>query len=303
MTFGQLIKEKFTYGGWSIRIIVANIIIFLLFHLFHNLDNAFTLYETRPFYSFWIKAFILPGDFYNVLMHPWTIFTHMFAQYDFLHLAFNMLWLYFGAELFRQFLGNKRLIYVYFIGGLFGAFTQVFAQHFIPFFYAIDRGMLGASAAVSAVFVAIAYYRPMHKVSIFGLFELPIVFIAAFMVISDFIRLTDINDVAHIAHLGGAAFGVIAISGLKYFDRFIFKFESIFHFFKGGLPAMRSKLFMRKQKVSKVKHFHKADEQYFETKQEIQNNIDAILDKIKRKGYDGLSKTEKDYLFNQKDKI
>jgi hypothetical protein len=79
--------------------------------------------------------------------------------------------------------------------------------------------------------------------------------------------------------------------------------DRFFWIFSGGFTKIRSRLFMRKTVQPKAQHYHKADEQYFESKKEIQDKIDAILDKIKSKGYDGLSKSEKDYLFTHKDRL
>lgn len=306
MTFSELIKSKFRYGGWSFKIIFFNVVIFLIINLFYQFDNGVPLWKKNTFTEIIDFLFVLPNTYPEIFQRPWTWFTHMFAHQGFLHLAFNMLWLYFGAQLFTQFLGNKRLIYVYILGGLMAALAQMLAEFFIPMYsyrpvYFV--GMIGASGAVYAVFIATAYFKPLYEVMLFGLFKVRLVYIALFLVISDFLRLTDFSSVAHIAHLGGAAFGVMSIIGLGTFDRFIKWFESFGGFFKGGFPAMRSRMFMRTVKEPKVKHYHKADEQYFETKQEIQFKVDAILDKIKRKGYDGLTKAEKEYLFNQKDKL
>jgi hypothetical protein len=187
---------------------------------------------------------------------------------------------------------------------LAAAFAKLLADYFIPFYQFVPgTSMVGASGAVSAVFIAVAWYRPMFQVMLFGLVPIKLVFIALFMVISDFLRVMDVTHVAHMAHLGGAVFGAVAIANLTRFDRFIAWFERKTSFFKGGFPAMRSRIFLRKQAPPKVKHYHKADEKFFESKKEIQENIDRILDKIKVKGYDGLTKAEKDYLFKQKDKI
>lgn len=304
MTFSQLISQKFKYGGWSIRIIMVNVVVFLLINLFYQIDAGLTLWDKMPFTNFTIRAFVLPDSYPEMFTRPWTWFTHMFAHEDFFHLLFNMIWLYYGSLLFMQFLGNKRLIYLYVIGGLFAALAQVLAKNFIPIYeYSHYSGLIGASGAVYAVFVAVAFYRPMFEVLLFGLFKIRIVFIALFLVISDFLRLTDIGNVAHMAHLGGAAFGVLAIAGLSQFDRFIRWFENTTSLFKGGYKGFRSRLFMRKVKMPHAQHYHKADEQFFESKKEVQEKVDAILDKIKQKGYDGLTKTEKEYLFNQKDKL
>lgn len=306
MTFSQLIKDKLKYGGWSVRIIMLNVLIFLLINLLYQFNTGFNVLQNKPFSKLVDLIFVLPNTFPEIFQRPWTWFTHMFAHQDFFHLIFNMIWMYYGAQLFTQFLGNKRLIYMYVLGGLFAALAQTVAENFIPMYsyrQVYFSGLLGASGAVYAVFIAIAFYKPKFEVMLFGLFKVKIVFIALFLVISDFLRATDFSNVAHIAHLGGATFGVIAISSLGTFDRFIKWFESFGSIFKGGSPAMRSRMFMRKMKEPYVKHYHKADEKYFETKKEIQVKVDAILDKIRQKGYDGLTKAEKEYLFNQKDKL
>lgn len=304
MTFSQVLKEKWSYGGVTIRIIAINSIIFLLINLFYNIDNAFMLRQGSGLNSWVDKVFILPDSFMLILKRPWTLFTHMFSHAGFLHLLFNMLWFYYGAQLFKNFLGEKRLLYVYILGGLSGAAIQVLSANFIPFFVANSGGgMLGASAAVSSVFVAVAFYKPMFQIMLFGLIPIRLIYIALIMILSDFLRVTDYTNVAHMAHLGGALFGILAINKLAWFDRLITRLDSFFWVFSGGFSKMRSRMFMRKTVQPKAQHYHKADENYFETKKEIQDKIDAILDKIKVKGYDGLTKAEKDYLFSHKDKL
>jgi membrane associated rhomboid family serine protease len=303
MTFSELIKHQFRNGGWGMRLIFLNVAVFLFIKLLYTIDNGMTNFQ-GPMSQLANNLFVLPFDLKSILWRPWTLITHMFTHYDFFHLFFNMVWLYFGSQFFRQFLGDKRLIYVYIFGGLAAAFAQILADYFIPFYQFVPgTSMVGASGAVSAVFIAVAWYRPMFQVMLFGLVPIKLVFIALFMVIMDFLRVMDVTNVAHMAHLGGAAFGAVAIANLTRFDRLIVWFERKTSFFKGGFSAMRSKLFMRVKKAPEAKHYHKADEAFFESKIEIQANIDRILEKIKQKGYGGLTKAEKDYLFKQKDKI
>lgn len=309
MTFTEVLKEKWRFGGWAVKIITINVVIFLIINLILTIDEAFLLRHHGTGHSHWVRnLFILPDDFLSIAKHPWTLITHMFAHQDFFHLAFNMIWFYYGAQLFRQFLGDKRLVYVYILGGLASAAAQVLTTNFIPWFQiSIYSGLIGASGAVYAVFIAAAYYRPMTPVMLFGLFQVKLVYIAMFLVISDFLRLTSLSNVAHMAHLGGALFGVFAIIKMGLLDRLINRLERFFWIFSGGLSKMRSRLFMRSRSQSKAQtkaqHFHKADERYFESKKEVQDKVDLILDKIKAKGYDGLTKAEKDYLFTYKDRL
>ncbi len=304
MTFSQMLKEKWLYGGMTIKIIAINIVFFLIINLFYNIDNAFMLRNGAGLDSWVNSIFILSDNFKLILIRPWTLFTHMFSHQGFLHLLFNMLWFYYGAQLFKNFLGDKRLVYMYILGGLAGALAQILAANFIPFFIANSGGgMLGASAAVSAVFMAVAFYRPNFQVMLFGLLEVRLIYIALIMLLSDFLRLTDMTNVAHMAHLGGALFGVLAINQLPLFDRFTARLDRFFWIFSGGTSKIRSRIFMKKKVQPQATHYHKADEKYFESKKEVQEKIDAILDKIKAKGYDSLSKSEKEYLFTHKDRL
>jgi membrane associated rhomboid family serine protease len=304
MTFSQLIKEKWLFGGVAIRIIAINILFFLIINLFVNIDNAFMMRDGHGLNSWVENIFMLHNDFKLILTKPWSLLTHMFSHQGFLHLLFNMIWFYFGAQIFKNFLGDKRLVYVYLFGGLFGAFTQVLAANFIPFFQeSAAVPMLGASAAVSSVFIAVAFYKPTFEVMLFGLFPVRLIYIALLLMLSDFLRVTDYTSVAHMAHLGGAVFGILVISKLILFDRFVNQMDRFFWIFSGGFSKMRSRIFLRKQTPPAAQHFHKADEKYFESKKEIQEKIDAILDKIKAKGYDALTKNEKDYLFTHKDRL
>lgn len=305
MTFTQVLKEKWKYGGWTVKIITINVIIFIFINLIINIDEAFLLRHRGGGYMSWVNAlFVLPDDLMLILKRPWTILTYMFAHEGFLHLAFNMIWFYYGAQLFKQFLGEKRIIYMYVLGGIVSAAFQVLATNFIPWFQvSMYSGLIGASGAVYAVFMAVSFYRPMTPIMLFGLFEVRLIYIALFLVISDFLRLTSLSSTAHMAHLGGAVFGVVAVAQLGLFDKIVTKLDGFFWIFSGGFAKMRSRMFMRKKVVPQARHYHKADEKYYETKQEVQAKIDAILDKIKAKGYDGLTKAEKDYLFTHKDRL
>lgn len=76
---------------------------------------------------------------------PWTIVTHQFLHESFLHLAFNMwfLWL-FGRDVENK-LGSDRYLKLYFASGLIAALGQTLLN------WDFMGGLLGASGAISGV--------------------------------------------------------------------------------------------------------------------------------------------------------
>ena len=69
-----------------------------------------------------------------LLSRPWTIFTYMFTQFDFLHLLFNMLWLYWFGSFFLNYFTERKLTGVYLLGGLFGGLLYIAAYNIFPYF-------------------------------------------------------------------------------------------------------------------------------------------------------------------------
>ena len=114
--------------------------------------------------------------------------------------------------------------------------------------------------------------------------------VAIFAVLLDLIYLPESNAGGHIAHLGGALFGYIAIRQLKNgrditegFSRFM---DGIVNFFRP------------KPKIRKVySNTSRSDYNYKQHKAQTQERVDEILDKINRSGYDSLSREERDFLF------
>ena len=74
----QDIKKKLSNLNVLEKIIAVNVVVFLLGLIF---KSALSWFE-------------LPSDFSNAIVQPWSIITYAFLHYDFLHILFNMLWLY-----------------------------------------------------------------------------------------------------------------------------------------------------------------------------------------------------------------
>lgn len=303
-TFLEDIKYQFTYGGVHIQLLFINIGLFLLINMFFMFD---TLLMTNGIFARvvdWI--FVLPPDFKSLIFRPWTLITYMFAHIGLFHILGNMIFLYFGGQFFRNLLGERRLLYTYLVGGLVGGIVQITANEFIPFFMLrSSAGMIGASAAVMAVFIAVAFYRPNAQVYLFGLFPVRLIVLALIFMAMDFLSLTKDDNVGHLAHLGGALLGYLSIQNVHSPTNFLSKIEMW-----GDRQWMKIQaVFKRKPKMRAYKTHTKtpdygrakSDEDFLAEKKAKQERIDTILDKISKKGYDSLSKEEKQFLFNQKE--
>jgi membrane associated rhomboid family serine protease len=278
------------------RLILINIIVFIL----ANISSLFlSLYKVPHTYSLFTEWFAVPSNPHTLLHKPWTIFTYMFLQESFMHILFNMIMLYFGGTLFLQFLGSKKLLSTYIIGGIVGALVYILAFNYFPLFSDVvkDSVALGASASVIAVLVAIAFYIPDYSVMLFIFGKIKMKYIAIVLVLIDVLSIEKENPGGHIAHLGGALWGFTYIMLLKNNNNIFKIFNSFGNFFKN--------LFKKKPKL-KVEYNKQGrpltDDEYNKIKVDKQKKIDTILDKISKTGYDNLTKEEKEFLFSASNK-
>lgn len=249
-------------------------------------------------YGLVVRQLSIPASIPALLLRPWSILTHMFIHDGFLHILVNMMWLYFGGSIFLHYLDSKRLLSTFLIGGLSGALLFVLTMNVIPIFQGQLHGStaLGASAAVLAIMVAAATTAPNHVVHLVLIGPVKLKYIALLSVVLDVLLIPQGNAGGHFGHLGGAAFGFLFATQLKRGNDLSIDFLRPFGWMKNGLR--------RKNRNIKVVHGRsKSDEQFNVEKKSRQEQMDAILDKIKRSGYDSLSKTEKEILFRASKEI
>nr|MDA3821389.1 rhomboid family intramembrane serine protease [Bacteroidales bacterium] len=218
------------------------------------------------------------------------MFTHGFLY----HIVFNLLVLYWFGKYFIDEFGLKKILGVYLLGGLGGAVMFISFYNIFPFFEDVKSISIatGASASVMAIAVAVATIVPNRKMTIVLLGQIKILYVVLFLfVTSTILDFTD-NTGGKIAHLGGAIVGYLFANYYKKgkditrgFDRFMDSFLSMF----------------KKRKKMKVSYKRPVDDfEYNKNKVEEQKEIDEILDKISKAGYDSLNKSEKEKLFNMK---
>ena len=292
----ESIKNFFFSRNMLSRLILINIIVFIL----ANISGLFlTLYKIPHTHTLFMDWFAVPSNPETLLHKPWTIFTYMFLQEDFMHILFNMIMLYFGGTLFLQFLGSKKLLSTYIFGGIVGALLYILAFNYFPFFSNEVKIAVafGASASVLAILVAISVYAPNYSVMLFIFGKIKLKYIAIVFVLIDILSIEKENPGGHIAHLGGALWGFTYIMLLKKNKNSLKIFDSIGSFFK-NIFKKKSKLKVEYNKQGRPL----SDDDYNKIKVEKQKKIDAILDKISKSGYDTLSKEEKEFLFSASNK-
>ncbi len=268
------------------RLIIASVAVFLIINVPLSLLHLLNIGDIEGMINKWL---LLPGNFGEFIFKPWTLFTHMFMHTSLLHLIFNMLTLYFSCQLFSRYFDDRRLINVYFVGGFAGALVFLVSVNVFPLFTSMgqDFTAAGASAAILSVLIAISAYRPDDEVFLFGAIRLKLMWLATIIVLLDLLQIRSSNAAGHLAHLGGAAFGVLWAIQLRKGNDISAFFGKVQDLFKPG----------RKAKMRVAHRRPLKDEDYNLSKKEQQMQVDEILDKISRSGYDSLSKEEKSRLF------
>ena len=282
------LKYQFKTGGTYIKIIYINIGIYLLF-LFFNI--LFTLMQWNLNSNFLESYLTFSSSPVMFLKRPWTIFTYMFLHGSFWHIFNNMLIYFFTARMFEDLVGKKAALNTYIIGGFCGAILYLVTHNLFPLFSNMGNiPMLGASAAVMAVFVGLATYSPNYEVMLFGVLRVRMKYLALIWVAFDVIGLANQDGIAHFAHLGGAIWGYLFVINFK-------KGKDISNWFN-QITNIVSSIFKKKKIKIVYKKKNPVVKKTVKGSQIRQEKVDAILDKIKASGYESLSKEEKDYLFD-----
>jgi membrane associated rhomboid family serine protease len=280
-TLWRDIRYKMLHSGSKLGVLMGiNIIVYLLI-------AGSSVFELLFFRSSHIAAFSdeylqLPANLKVLATHFWTPVTYMFMHAGVFHILFNMLWLYWMGQIFEEYLGNKRTITVYILGGLAGGLFFVAGFNLIPYFAAANfQGItvVGASASVMAIVVATATLLPDYEIYLMFLGPVKLKWLAVFYVVIDFLGIVGPNAGGEMAHLGGALMGFIYIRQLK----------------KGrDWTKPLNNIFTPKQKIKVVAGGSSVDNSRSAPRQE---EVDRILDKISQSGYDSLNKQEKETLF------
>lgn len=273
------IKYQYLNGNSAVKKLIAiNVVVFLVLAALNVLNYLFN--QSLPIDN--IKSLLqLPASFHRFLYQPWSLLTHMFIHAGFLHLLFNMMLFYWMGSILEEYLGNARVYQAYFLGGILGGLLYMLAYNVFPVFSPwVDSAMaLGASASVLAVVVATATLLPHYEVKLllFGFIRLK--WLALAMIILDFVGIAGGNAGGHIAHLGGAFTGYLYI---KHLYKYTF-LDRVASWFK---PKAKLKVYYKNSNDRNAKNQRVTEE-----------DVNRVLDKMNKSGYDSLTQKEKDILY------
>lgn len=270
--------------------------------------------------------FFMASDF-----HVYQLLTYMFLHANVTHILFNMLALWMFGRVMESVWGPRKFLFYYISCGIGAGLMQEIAQ-LIQFYPLISsdtsllmvNGMMlpadqlaeylnlfttvGASGAIYAILLAFGMTFPNERIFIFPL-PIPIkakwfvIFYAGVELLSAFSSSGD--GVAHMAHLGGMLFGFLMIrywqrhpgssysrsNGTQFFDNLKNKFDHYRDRYKRRGDSSHDTT-----KTDSTRY--ETDWEYNARKKASQDEIDRILDKIRKSGYDSLTKEEKQKLFD-----
>jgi membrane associated rhomboid family serine protease len=268
------IKQQYKLGDVPQKLIFINILVFILCAFFFSfVSNQFQ-------YPNWLA---LSSDYKEVISFPWTLFTYGFLHSETIHLIFNLIFLYFISRLFYTYFNTRQFLTVYFFGSIFAGLIFVAYGYFFNY----SNLIVGASASIMAIFIAVATYVPYYSLRLPLIGYVKIWHLAVLYVFIDVAQLLSENTGGHIAHLSGSLVGFVFAMLMK---RGI-DISAVFDFKK------------KKSTTFKKVYKNKSEKKYQSVRVShvnfTQRQIDEILEKISKSGYDSLTKEEKEFLFKE----
>jgi len=265
--------------------------------------------------------FFMASDF-----HVYQFLTYMFLHGSFTHILFNMFALWMFGSVIERVWGPQKFLFYYIVCGVGAGIVQELVQYGsymaqgLAAYQYVNMGgaqismdsyinmwtTIGASGAVYGILLAFGMIFPNERLFIIP-FPFPIKakwLIVGYVVIELFSAMSGPGDgVAHMAHLGGMLFGFLLIRywrkhpgssqrfgrsyGQEFFDNMRRKYEE-----------RQRNHHMHAEPTDSARR--ETDEEYNQRQRQNQEEIDAILDKIRKSGYDSLTREEKQKLFDQK---
>lgn len=269
--------------------------------------------------------------------HVYQLITYMFMHGGWMHIIMNMFMLWMFGMVIENVWGPKKFLFYYIVCGIGAGLCQEVAQYASYVIQGLDAYQfvnaggsqmpmdaylnlmttVGASGAIYAVLLAFGMLFPDERMFII---PIPIPIKAKWIVVGSvalelFYALGQPGDgVAHVAHLGGMLFGFILIKywqkhpysepddfgmgkGSQFFDRMKNSWERHSSHSSGG----GTKFHYRPNTASEQTR-RESDWDYNARKKAEQDEVDRILDKIRRSGYDSLTDEEKRKLFEKSKK-
>jgi membrane associated rhomboid family serine protease len=263
----------------AIKVIISiNVVVYLVQWIGSIVGGqSFSLF-VRDWFAFFPDALV-------TVTQPWRLVSYMFLHGGFFHLLFNMLWLWWMGRSVEERLGPRTFCAIYFGSGIGGALLDVLLAQVFGIAYVV-----GASGAVFGVMVAFAMLYPRMPIMLILLPPIEARYVVAGLIGLNLLALGGESNVAHVVHLGGAGFGYLLMKAWQNG----FDLSSPIRTIEGWW--LRLKGAYEKPKSPKNKNMYAVSD--VEVIEEVeQSELDEILEKISKKGYEALTKAEKKKLF------
>ena len=246
----------------------------------------------------------------------YQLFTYMFMHANFGHLFFNMFALWMFGNTLENIWGSKRFLLFYMVCGIGAGICQEVVQYIqyattLSNYASVNLGnqvvpmstylnmmnTVGASGAIYGLLLAFGMMFPDSRIYLYFLFPIKAKwFVIGYAALELIMGIGGADNVAHFAHLGGMLFGLILIlywnkHGVNGPDFDLNKWKGWFWKFKNR------KKYTPYEEVRDEPKAPRSDEDYNYQRAQKERDIDAILDKVAKNGYDSLTKEEKEFLF------
>jgi hypothetical protein len=203
-----------------------------------------------------------------------------------------MVILNFASSYFLTFFTQKQFLGLYILSAIFAGIAFVGGYYILN----LSASIVGASAAIMGILVAVTTYQPLMNVRLLLIGNVKLWHITAVILILDLMQFRLDNTGGHISHISGALFGFVYIKLLQNGTDLSKIVSWVIAFFASSFKKPASTPFKKVHKNYSRKPVEKRASKII-TKDKAQQQIDEILDKISKSGYDSLSKTEKEFLF------
>jgi membrane associated rhomboid family serine protease len=308
----------------ALRTLIAiNVVVYIAWQFLRWVD---------PINGFVYNVLALNTEWPGAVLMPWQLLTYNFLHLGagfggLLHIAFNMLWLYWIGKEFERMHGSHELLALYILGGVGGGLLSLLFGLLMPGFF--GSIIHGASGSVLGVLMAVAILYPYKKVALIFLGTVKLLYLVLGFLAIDALLALSSSGVAVTAHWGGALAGFLcARAGQRGVDvtswaRFFFEGRS------RGSRSRRSERGSRTATEPKMGFLDRL-EQWLGGDPKVGSSsgsstdvkeasgrgsskrsersssgrasgntdeVDRILDKISEKGYDSLSEEEKRILY------
>jgi len=261
-----------------IQVILVNALSFLALLL---LKIVLVILGYESVYTALFQHLVLPASWVAFLHQPWTLLTHFWIHVSFFPTLWGLLLLYILGQVVVRRLGSQHLVAIYLLGGIVGGLLFLLLYNWAPHFQGTKATLWGFSGGLYAVMVAAATLTPQFSFSLFLLRLIKFRYIAGFLVLLALVNLVGTEPAVSIAHLGGALLGYVYVkwcqSGIwlrQYRARF--RKSNLKVTYRNATPGAS------KERDAPVDH----------------ESLNLILDKVATSGYESLTPSEKQQLFN-----